>query len=158
MNLGPKLWNAITTYVRGKLSLNAFKTAYKKPLLSFYHWRLELCCCHCLHSFLFVTTRVWLIFGCIFFYSVYLIYRIIILSIFFHLAILMWRLFDKPLWASSLHKSILLLKVTFLSVNLVHCYCIWFELTSINLKNLNSSRSRFSKSATIVFILAERSL
>ena len=29
---GPKLWNAINTDVRGKLSLNAFKTAYKKTL------------------------------------------------------------------------------------------------------------------------------
>jgi len=57
----------------------------------------------------------WLNFGWIFFYSVYsvyLIYRIIMLSIFFHLAILMWRWLDKPLWASSLHKSILLMKVT----------------------------------------------
>jgi len=29
---GPKLWNAINTDVRGKLSLNAFKIAYKKTV------------------------------------------------------------------------------------------------------------------------------
>ena len=34
---GPKLWNAINTDTRGKCSLNAFKTAYKKQLISFYH-------------------------------------------------------------------------------------------------------------------------
>jgi len=34
---GPKLWNSINTDVRGKLSLNAFKIAYKKLLLSHYH-------------------------------------------------------------------------------------------------------------------------
>jgi len=34
---GPKLWNGINTDVRGKLSLNSFKTACKKLLLSFYH-------------------------------------------------------------------------------------------------------------------------
>jgi len=34
---GPKLWNAINTDVRGKLSLYAFITAYKNLLLSLYH-------------------------------------------------------------------------------------------------------------------------
>jgi len=34
---GPKLWNAVNIYVRGKLSLHAFKTAYKRLLLSHYH-------------------------------------------------------------------------------------------------------------------------
>ena len=34
---GPKLWNAINTDTRGKCPLNAFKTAYKKQLIIFYH-------------------------------------------------------------------------------------------------------------------------
>ena len=34
---GPKLWNAINTDVRGKLSLNAFKPAYKTLLRSLYY-------------------------------------------------------------------------------------------------------------------------
>src|SRR6218665_375086 len=34
---GRKLWNAINTDIRGKCSLNAFKTAYKKRLIIFYH-------------------------------------------------------------------------------------------------------------------------
>jgi len=37
---GPKLWNAFNTDVRGKLSLYAFKTAYKELLLSLDHWWL----------------------------------------------------------------------------------------------------------------------
>ena len=117
--------------MRGKLSLNAFKPAYKK---NFYL------------AFIINDTNYAPVIVCILLFSLqpgfgwflveflveFSYILIIILSIFFHLAILMWRRLDKPLWASSLHTSFILLKVTFLSVNLFHYFCIicliWIDL------------------------------